>query len=348
MGLFDKVKKGVDGMLKTPQKPAEPEAEDTEEMEAVDEAETEEMEAEESAEEESGDEGREDMAIANSGGYERYLRAPDHFGPFDPKDLDAFMFAKFELEDAEMNDQLADKWGEIGVSGKEEWWQIEASFLRRHFGGLSNEELQTKYLQAAMNARSKQQMRRQQQAVAGDPSLMAPVDGVTVEKWAQAAAIMAREQDPAKQAQALAKLGMDRAKYDRANNEFQARMQRDTTFAIATVYGQAFSSAQGVEGGFGQGTVDGSAQKLGGEPVSFEKYCEIMGAQAAWGQTGADVNANLKKFFGITAMDFSAYAGYWSTKMQADVNLMLKQVDLMNQYQQKYMGAGGQDDDLDV
>jgi hypothetical protein len=239
---------------------------------------------------------------------------------------------------------------ELGLSGKEEFWQMEASFLRRHFGGMSEEAMNEKYLQAAMNARSKQMMAMQQRAVAGDPGLTEPFQGVTIELWAQAAAGMTQVTDPAGQAKMLAGLGMDRAKYDAANAEFQARMQRDTTGAIATIYGQAFSGAQGVAGGYGRGTVDGSAQQQGEEPVSFEKYSEIAGAQAAWGETGQDVNAMLQQVFGITAIDISNYGAYWSTKFMADTQLMLKHADLMEQYKARYMGGagGGMDDDLDV
>ena len=142
-------------------------------------------------------------------------------------------------------------------------------------------------------------------------------------------------------------MGMDRAKYERVNDEFQARMQRDTNFVIASIYGKAFSGAQGVAGGYGLGNADGSVNELGPEPCSYERYVEIGGAQAAWGEQGADVNAKLQEVYGISAMDVSAYGGYWSTKMQADAALMLRYADDLERAKEKFKG-GGLDDDLSI
>lgn len=203
--------------------------------------------------------------------------------------------------------------------------------------------------QDLMDQAAAQRIAMQQAAVDADPTLMEPVEGVTVQLWAQAAATLMNIPDAGEQAKTLAGLGMDRAKYDRANAEFQARMQRDTTGAIATEYGKAFSGAQGITGGGGAGNVDGSAAQLGAEPVSFDKYTEIMGAQAAWGETGQDVTSMLSKTFGIGVPEISAYGAYWSTKFQADVKLMMKHGEEMDKYKAKYMGGGGgADDDLDI
>ncbi|MBI5548660.1 MAG: hypothetical protein HY901_32665, partial [Deltaproteobacteria bacterium] len=88
-------------------------------------------------------------------------------------------------------------------------------------------------------------------------------------------------------------------------------------------------------------------QKLGQEPCSLERYAEISGAQAAWGQSGADVTANLKKVFNLRAVDISNLGAYWSTRFASDPNLSLKFGDLLQKYEEKYGGAG-QDDDLEA
>jgi hypothetical protein len=187
----------------------------------------------------------------------------------------------------------------------------------------------------AMLAQAHQQMdQKRAEAVQADPGLTVPFEGITVEMWAQAASAMITHQDVTKQAQELAKIGMDRAQYERANSEFQSRMQRDTTGAIATIYGQAFSASQNV------GTGD--------EPVSFDKYAEIAGAQAAWGEMGADVIGNLKKFFDITALDVSNYGSYWMTKMMTDMAMMEKHSKLSEKYKAKYKTGGDLDEDLDI
>jgi hypothetical protein len=190
-------------------------------------------------------------------------------------------------------------------------------------------------VQAMSDAAHAEMRAKQAAAAAADPTLTAPVDGVTVEMWAQAAAMMASTPDAGQQTQKLAALGLDRAHYEKANDEFQARMQRDQTMVIATIFGNAFSSAQGVN--------------LGGpEPISFEKYGELAGAQAAWGEQGMDVNRKLMEVFGITAVDVSNYGAYWSNRFVNDVKLAMEHGNLLEKYKAQYLTGGGADDDIDI
>ena len=55
----------------------------------------------------------------------------------------------------------------------------------------------------------------------------------------------------------------------------------------------------------------------------------LWSPHSAWAQDGKDVNAMLQQTFGIDAMGFSAYSGFWSTRMQADTSLMMKQAELL-------------------
>jgi hypothetical protein len=287
-------------------------------------------------------------SVVNSEWYQKHLQLGNvgYFGRLNPDDLDSFWYLYFELEEAEQQGRLAQKFAEQGLTGgKDEFGAIWAAFIYRHFGNLNYEQQQRLALQSMMNARNRQAYERFQRALASDPSLTAPVDGVTVEQWAQASAALAQEQDVAGGERALAQLGIDRAKYDRINAEYQARMQRDESLVIAQLYGKAFSHALGVQGGYGLGYADGSAQKLGQEPCSFERYCEITAAQSAWAHQGRDVNAMLHQVFGIAAIDISKYGAYWSTKFAADPNLALRFSELLHKYEAKYeRGGGGYDD----
>ncbi len=188
-------------------------------------------------------------------------------------------------------------------------------------------------VQAQVDAAHAQMRAKQAAAAAADPTLTAPFEGVTIENWAAAAAMMANTPDPNAQMQKLAGLGMDRSLYERANNEFQARMQRDQTMVIATIFGNAFAASQNV-------------QNTGPEPISFEKYGELAGAQAAWGELGMDVNQKLQEVFGITAVDVSNYGFYWSNRFAQDVQLAMKHGDLLEQYKARYMAGGSEDDDI--
>lgn len=211
-----------------------------------------------------------------------------------------------------------------------------------------SEAFQKKMQQSMMDDAMANVHAMRQEAAAADPGLLEPFEGLTVSQWAQAAvAIVNAGTDEGAVAKALAANSMDRAKWDRINAEFQSRMQRDTMGVIATEYGKAFSGAQGISGGYGLGKADGSADQLGEEPVSFDKYGEIAGAQAAWAEQGMDVNAKLQEVFGITAMDISKYGSYWSTRFTSDVSLVIKHGEDIEKYRQKYMGQGF-DDDLDI
>lgn len=357
MGLFDKLKKGVSSLAGAAMAPAPRE----EQPAAV------EDEPEAAAQGNDGAAARAEWSVNNSRGWHRYLDVADRdddekerarldhesrcvacspsFGNLDPDDLETFCLVGFELEEAEAEspEALEAKFRERGLSGKEEWWRIVASFMLRHYHGIPREEAADRLMQAMANARFRQQAEATQRAAAADPTLLAPFEGVTVEGWAKAAAALGSEPDAGRQGKLLLQLGMDAAKWQRVNDEFQARMQRDTSFVIAQAFGAAFTQAQ--TGGVGAG---GSAAQAGDEPVSFERYAEIMGAMGAWGQSGADVNANLKQHFGITAMDISKIAAFWNTRFQADVKLMIKHGELMTKYQEQYAGAGGHDDDLSV
>ncbi len=349
MGLFDKMKKkaqeaaqGIANQVPGQQQAQQQQAQQHHEHQQQQHQQMPQQHMQPPPDDDDDDDDDEGYSVVNSDWYEKHMRAGNvnHFGRLNPDDLDGFWFAYFELEQAEQDERLPPKFAEFGITGgKDEWGAIWASFMARHFSHLGHEESQQVFLQSMMNARQKQMMNMQANAAAADPGLTEPVEGITVEGWAQAAATLGRMTDPAQAEQALVQLGMDRAKYERVNVEFQARMQRDTMGVIATIYGQAFTAAQGQQGGFGRGTVDGSAQQQGEAPCSFEKFCEIMGAQSAWSTDGKDVNAMLQEVFGITAMDYSAYSGYWSTKMMADTQLMMKQADLMQQYEAKYRGA---------
>ncbi|MGZ3419757.1 MAG: hypothetical protein ACXVEF_21200 [Polyangiales bacterium] len=197
------------------------------------------------------------------------------------------------------------------------------------------DELTNAMMKAAMNVHAA----KQEAAAAADPTLLQPEDGVSVDQWAAASAALAMMPQPATMqqvAELLAKQGLDKAKWDKANAAWQAKMQRDTTAVIATKFGAAFANAQGQGAG-------------AGEPCTFDKFCEVMGAQAAWAESGLDVNAQLQKVFGINAAEYSKYASYWSPKMATDMALIRQQGELDKKYRAKYAGAASTaDDDLSI
>lgn len=236
----------------------------------------------------------------------------------------------------------ADAYAGIGFSKREweivqQYFQAKWSHLTTDSDGMPDVNVMDEFQNAAMKARMGEQAAKQAAAASADPTLLEPVDGVSVDLWAQASVAMtklppnATADDVNKM---LAQLGMDRAKWDRANAGWQEKMQRDTTFVISTKFGAAFSGAQGMTA-------------TSGEPCTFERFCEIGAAQAMWAEQGLDVNAQLKKVFGIAAADWSMYGSYWSPKLGTDIALARKYSELDAKYRQKYKGAA-MDDDLSL
>ncbi|MBX7152792.1 hypothetical protein K1X84_14270 [bacterium] len=114
-------------------------------------------------------------------------------------------------------------------------------------GSMSNEEAQrildeqSDQLKAQMNANI------QNVQASGE---LSPVEGVSLEDWALANAKIINGTGVN---EILKILKIEQPQWDRINAEWNARMARDTTFAIATVYGQAFANA-------GQGQFGGNAK----------------------------------------------------------------------------------------
>ena len=222
------------------------------------------------------------------------------------------------------------KWSRLGVDEDGEQAVIQ------------DDQYQNSMIQARMG-----QMQGQMAAkAAADPSLLEPINGVTLEQYASAAAACAGLGEGATAqhvAEALAKVGLDRPTYDAAAAGWQAKMQADTSYVLVQKYGEAFAAAQGQAGGFSR---DPNAQ-TGPEPCTFEQFVEIMVAQEAWAQQGMDVNAQLRAVFNMDAAGYSMFASYWSPKMGMDVARMRQYDQLRTQYLAKYSGAG-MDDDLSL
>jgi hypothetical protein len=144
-----------------------------------------------------------------------------------------------------------------------------------------------------------------------------PVEGVSLEAWAAInAAIVSggNAEDLTKGA------GIDKARWDRVSAEWNARMARDTTFAITTVYGNAFQAAS--QGKYNAYAKEAMAARAANRdvtmepPVSYEQYYEYMYEQAYAAKQGKDPVEALKSC-GLTIVDWtdlSSFMGYIFTR----------------------------------
>lgn len=206
-------------------------------------------------------------------------------------------------------------------------------------------------MSASMKAAQMMHQANMQQSMQADPALIAPVEGVTMEQYAQ---IQARASSLSQDdfAALLAQQGMDMAKWHRVSNEWNTRMQNDTTHTLVTIYGQAFTGAG--QGQFGAAAAAHSATGFDGTaaggpaPIPFEKCCEIQGAMQAWSKTGQDVNAMLAKTFGMNAQDFSAAHTWWLSQLTADVAKFPRYTELCDHYEQQYSAGAPAAPDSDL
>jgi len=180
------------------------------------------------------------------------------------------------------------------------------------------------FANSAMRAAQRAVSDKQSAFAAANQALLAPVEGVSVELYAQIAARVAQQISQPDLMRLLAQHNLDFAIWDRANKEWTDRMSKDTTATIATIYGKAFMNAgQGQFGAAGQAAAATNwtgAAAGGAEPMPFEKACEIQGATSAWGKSGKDVNALLMSKFRMTAADWAQANTWWMTQLTANLS----------------------------
>lgn len=212
----------------------------------------------------------------------------------------------------------------FGYADAGQFYRVRATVLK-HFATPQGPTLDDSVLdsQRYANANMKAQRRmhdvNQAAAMQADPALTAPIHGVTIERYAQISAKCAAGLDKAQVAALLAAEGLDQATFERVSAGWTERMQKDTSFALVTVYGKAFQAGQGgAAAAYAATGYDGTAAK-GPEPMPFDQVCEVQGACSAWAKSGQDVNANLKKRFGLTAAEFSAAHSWWLSQLTSDL-----------------------------
>jgi hypothetical protein len=235
---------------------------------------------------------------------------------------------------------------------------------RDYFAGMKRdyEKIRAKSMgraQAALDVAmdiQKEEMRKAAEAKGG---LFDPVDGITLEQYATVQVRRGKLGSPAEWPKLLAEYGLDEPKWAKVDQVFMGRMSDPSdpmaTAAFATEYGKFYSQASsgqfaaGAKAGAASMGLNSSHKDIKGkqEPVSFERYVEIMTAQECWSTAGKDVNAMLKKVFKMDASDWSNLGAYWSQKMVADMTIAMKLPEYQAKYRPRYQAAGA-DDDLEA
>ena len=171
------------------------------------------------------------------------------------------------------------------------------------------------------------------------PGLMAPINGVTFELFVEVSA-RASTITEAEFAALIAQHGVNMEGWLQADKAWTARMQSDKSGALANRYTELFGKL-GV-GRFGAAAqaaaatgYDGTAAG-GGEPIPFERFCEMAGAIAGWSIAGQDSNALIEQKFGVSMLDYCNISTWWYTQMTADMDLMSRHSARVEYYQNQY------------
>lgn len=297
------------------------------------------------------DEDDDDAMVVERDG-KRYIK-PD-WGGWDNDDWVGFWSKHFEIEQSQEDgdDAFEAALKKHGLRNRNHWKRVTATF-RRHYAK------DPEFTNAALVARQEQSRAKMRDAL--EPGMLDPVEGVSLQVWAAVnAKLVSAGGDMATLKKLLAPHKIDEARWAKASEVWNARMSDqsnpDAAMAIATEYGKAFAS--GGAGAFGasaqaasesMGVNDKVAGKKvkGAEPVPFERWVEIQTAQGVWAQQGKDVNAMLKKVFGMTAVDWSNISAHWSQKLSTDFQLAAKYGELNAKYTEQY-AAGDADPDGDL
>jgi hypothetical protein len=182
-------------------------------------------------------------------------------------------------------------------------------------------------------------------AKAKSGGLMDPVQGVSLEDWAGANAKIVSGEPLAN---VLKVLQVEKPAWDAISAEWNGRMSRDTTFAIATVYGNAFTNPNIGRFAAAAPKAAAAAPAAAGGALAkamndFELYVKIMTHQSVGAAQGLDAAGVLKKY-GLSVMDWSKLGAHWSPKMTSDMSLAMKMGALMQKFTAELSQPGAGDD----
>jgi hypothetical protein len=230
-----------------------------------------------------------------------------------------------------------------GIRDRSHWHTVKEScytVLGKKYGSMET------VMQREMNWRQGLTQRHMQGAAkaAAKNGELNPVDGISLEQWAAMNAAIAQGSNLDDM---LKGQGVDKARWDRARTEWEARMARDTTFVVAQIYGAAFQNAS--KGKYSEFAKEANAARAGNReltmqpPMNIEQYWEIMYEQAYGAKQGKDPVEVLKglDLSVVDWCDLSAFMGYhiqrtWAHNFKQYQDTMKK---VESKYEAKYPGV---------
>jgi hypothetical protein len=314
MGLFDSVKKMFSN---PPERMAAPEPDDDESVNV----------------EESSDDDDGDVQLDIAG--------------FDPNDEDAFYTACLHMDSDGLqggtDQSRAELMRKYGIRDRLHWQTVRDSMYHVLAGTYGSIEMVAQR-QANWRGGHMHQMIAGNIAAKQASGEMAPVEGISLETWA---ALNAALSQGANHDDLLKGAGIEPGRWQRARDEWNARMSRDTTFAITTAYGNAFQAAS--QGKYGHLAREANAARAANMeltsplPMTVEQYMQVVIDQDYAYAAGKNAVEALKAF-GLSIVDYtdlSSFMGYYINRtgilMHKELTEAMKRAELT--VQAKYPGV---------
>lgn len=176
--------------------------------------------------------------------------------------------------------------------------------------------------------------------------LLQPIHGVSLYDYSAACAKIANGMSEDTVAKAF---GIERPQWDEANQLWQKRMQQDTDFTVAGLFGQYFAVAdghpkfEGLESDFK--TNEENLRRI--EQDAFF-YHELSGAMQAAYQNGMDGAQWLRENYGLSIGDFQSVAMQWAMS-PGFAEMVTYQQEKVKEYSEKFSkeNGGGIADDIE-
>jgi len=157
----------------------------------------------------------------------------------------------------------------------------------------------------------------------------APINGITLERYAELGAELDGIQDPSQQRTKVETLGVNGADWDAAKAGWTARMQDPANMGqVASRYMQLYNAAL--------------SQTKGTTSLGFEDWCYVSASIQVFGSEGALAH------HGLSMSDWTTASAEWQTKLSQDpMNLAMQKNNLQMQEAQR-LQQGGQPRQISV
>lgn len=249
----------------------------------------------------------------------------DELGPLTLDDLATFVFHMQQVE-AVQNDRAALVPLCVELGYQDYWQYLRVYFTFLKYYAKEKEPTKLRYLSftepdfsnAIMSSQGIAQRFKAKRALAANPQLLEPIDGVTVDRWAEIHTHKAHKEHVALP-ELLAGFQLDVARWEAIDAGWTQRCSEDVDGALGLEF--RIGQAQHSQGRYAASARAAAAamrgdtgQLLGNEPMSQDEYNKLTLDMQSWAMQGLDASAKAKTELGITQGDLQDLALYWNTR----------------------------------